>query len=69
MNNKFAQILKELRMEKGLTQQQLADKLHTTQRKVSYWEQQKVEPDLNALIDLSNFFDVSIDYLVGKSDI
>ena len=42
----FAENLKMLRENSKLTQQQLADALHTTQRKVSYWESGKIEPDL-----------------------
>ncbi len=68
MKIKFAENLRTLRTEMGLTQQDLATKMNTTQRKVSYWESEKVEPDLQSLIELSNIFDVSIDYLVGKSD-
>ncbi len=58
----------ELRKEKGLTQLELAKILNTTQRRISYFEQGKVEPDLSALIDLSIYFEVSTDYLIGLRD-
>ena len=68
MEVKFAENLKLLRNEFGLTQSELAEKINTTQRKVSYWELNKVEPDLKSLCDLSTFFNVTIDYLIGKDN-
>jgi transcriptional regulator with XRE-family HTH domain len=52
-----------------LTQWQLADVLETTQRKISYWELGKTEPDLLALWKIADFFDVSVDYLLGRKDV
>lgn len=49
-----------------MTQTQVAEKLKTTQRKVSYWESGKIEPDLDTLISIAELFDVSIDELVGR---
>ena len=68
MEIKFAKRLKELRKEKELLQIDLAKALKTTQRKISYWENEKIEPDLSSLWKLSDYFEVSIDYLIGKSD-
>lgn len=66
MRIKFAENLRSLREESKLTQQQLADALNTTQRKVSYWESGKIQPDLENLWKIFDFFNVSIDELVGK---
>ena len=66
MKNRFAQNAKEYRIAASLTQAELAEKLKTTQRKVSYWESGKIEPDLDTLISIAEFFDVSIDELVGR---
>ncbi len=63
----FAENLKMLRENSKLTQQQLADALHTTQRKVSYWESGKIEPDLENLWKICDYFDISIDELIGRS--
>lgn len=68
MEIKFAKRLKELRKEKNLMQNELAKVLKTTQRKISYWENEKIEPDLASLWKLSEYFEVSIDYLIGKTD-
>lgn len=63
----FAKNIKELREHKNLSQQDLAIALSTTQRKVSYWENGKVEPDLAMLWLIADYFDVSIDYLIGRN--
>lgn len=62
----FASNVRAMRENSRLTQQQLADKLSVTQRKVSYWESGKIEPDLESLWRLADFFDVTIDELVGR---
>lgn len=68
MELKFAQRLKSLRKEKGLKQSELAQALNVTQRKISYWETAQLEPDLLSLWKISNYFGVSCDYLIGKSE-
>ncbi|MBR1975447.1 MAG: helix-turn-helix transcriptional regulator [Clostridia bacterium] len=69
MKIEFSERLKLLRQEMDLTQAKLADVLDTTQRKVSYWESGKIEPDLCSLWKLADFFDVSVDYLLGRKDV
>ena len=64
----FCERLQQLRKEKGLKQSELATILNTTQRRISYMESGKVEPDLETLVLLANFFDVSTDYLIGIED-
>lgn len=66
MNNEFSNNLKKLRIEKKLKQSDLAEKLCTTQRKISYWESGKIEPDITSLWQLADFFEISIDELVGR---
>ncbi len=66
---KFAERLKALRQEWGATQNQLADVFQTTQRRISYLESGRVEPDLRLLWQIADFFDVSIDYLLGRKEI
>lgn len=68
MKNKFASVLKILRIQQNMKQSDLANLLHTTQRKVSYWETSKVEPDLDTLYALADIFDVSVDYLIGRKN-
>ena len=60
--------LKALRLEKGITQQQLADKLGLVHASVSAYERNAKYPSVETLIKLCNFFCVSSDYLLGLSD-
>ena len=53
MKNNFSKNIKEYRLSASLTQGELADRLKTTQRKVSYWESGKIEPDLDTLIAIA----------------
>lgn len=68
MNIIFAERLKDLRKEKGLSQTELAKALNLTQRKISYLETGQLEPDLTILWVISNYFGVSCDFLIGKSE-
>lgn len=64
----FAQRLRTLRIEKNLTQQELADMIGTVKSTISQYETCKREPVLSILIKLANALDVSIPYLIGESD-
>jgi transcriptional regulator with XRE-family HTH domain len=61
--------IKELRTEKGITQADLAKILKISDRAVGYYENGAREPDYSTLLKISEYFDVSIDYLLGASDI
>lgn len=69
MNNKFASRLKELREAKGISRKELAEKMFVSTRLISYWENGKRECDFDTLITLSRFFNESIDYILGNTDI
>lgn len=60
--------LKLLRKQKHMLQLSLAMKLNTTQMSISRYETGKREPDLKTLILIADFFDVSIDYLLERTD-
>ena len=60
--------LKQIREEKGLSQNELAKKINMTQQRISSYENGIREPDIETLKILADFFDVSIDYLLGKTD-
>ncbi len=68
MNKDFCERLIKLRKESGLLQKDLAEKLNTSTRRISHIERGDIEPDLYTLIEISNIFDVSTDYLLGKTD-
>jgi len=64
---KFGILLKELRKEHGMTQEQLAEKLGVTNRTVSRWEVGSNMPDLDIIIDLSELYQIEIkDLLNGE---
>ncbi len=67
--NKFKEILKELRKEKNLTQKALSKEIYVSEDCVYCWEKGRSEPSITDLINLANFFNVSVDYLVGRADI
>ena len=61
-------IINELRIEKNLTQAQLANVLGITQDSISLWERGKRFPDTTYVVKLADFFQVSVYYLLGRSD-
>ena len=64
----FAQRLRELRQEKGLSMKQLAKKLDTTDAAISNWENEINEPKISYLKAIAQYFGVSADYLLGIED-
>lgn len=61
--------LKALREEKGISQQKLAEKIHTSQQNIHRYENGFYEPDIATLKLLADYFETSIDYLVGGTEI
>ena len=67
--NEFGNYLYTLRKSKGMTQQELADKLDVTNKAVSKWETGEAFPETAQLIPLSDIFDVTVDDLLrGKEE-
>ena len=64
----FSERLKELRLEYGITQKQLAEKLMTHQAVIAEWERENKTPRTETIIELCKIFDVSTDYLLGLDD-
>lgn len=60
--------LKKLRTEKKLSQKDIAEYLGITQQAYANYERQARQADYDTLKKLSNFFDVSVDYLLGQTD-
>ncbi len=61
---KVGSFLKELRKEKSLTQEQLAEQLNVSGRTVSRWETGSNMPDISTLVELAEFYDVSIPEII-----
>ncbi|MCL2370504.1 MAG: helix-turn-helix transcriptional regulator [Firmicutes bacterium] len=64
----FSHLLKELRKDKNLTHEQLAQKLGYSSAIIGHWEKGIREPKLSAIKAIAVFFDVSTDYLLGFED-
>lgn len=62
--NQFAQQLKKLRTQKGLSQEGLAEQLHLSRQAISRWETGETAPDLDTLVKLASIFEVTLDELV-----
>lgn len=62
---KIGSFLKELRKEKGLTQEQLAEQFNVSNRSVSRWETGSTLPDISILIELAEFYNVDISDLLN----
>lgn len=60
--------LKELRLAKSMTLKAMAEMLGMVQRNYQRYETGEVDPPLSKAIALADYFDVSLDYLVGRSD-
>ena len=65
----FGNILKKIRQDNNLTQEELAKKIDTSRSNIANDENNKPMPSVDILDKLSKMFNVSIDYLLGKSDI
>ncbi len=61
-------VLKELRNESGLTQTQFAEAIGTSQKNISRWELGETEPSVYYLKKIAEFFNISIDYVLGLED-
>ncbi len=61
--------LKALRNKRGVSQQKLADAINVSQQSINKYENHKIEPDIQTLIKIADYFNTSVDYLVGHSDI
>ena len=60
--------LREIRRAKGISQLKLAMDLNTTQNTISRYETGEREPGINELIKLADYFNVSVDYLIERTD-
>lgn len=64
----FGLILKQLRTKKELTQNELAKILDVSKSNISKYEAGSIEPNMNILVRISEYFKVSVDYLLGRED-
>ena len=67
-NNVIGKRIKELRIERKLSQRELGESLGFSNQLVSFWEAGKREPSLDIVLLLAEFFNTSPNYLLGFSD-
>lgn len=65
MSNNFSNILKKLRKQRNLTQEQIAETLGISCQAISKWETDASYPDISLLPIIADYFGVSVDYLLG----
>ena len=61
--------LRKLRFRDGISQAYLAERIGVSQQAVAKYENEKAEPDIDVLIRIANYFNTSVDYLVGATEI
>ena len=66
--NVYPKRLRQLRLNKNIMVKQVAELLNITPRNYQRYETGEVDPPTSKTIALADFFDVSIDYLVGRTD-
>lgn len=64
----FSERLIELKATHNIRQKDIADNIGVSLRGYQYYEKGTKEPTMSKLIALANYFDVSLDYLVGRTD-
>ena len=64
-DNGFGKILKSLRIEQGISQRELGKRLGVCNQTISFWESGQREPDLDSLVKIAQYFEVSTDYLLS----
>lgn len=64
----IGQRIKELRLEKGISQKKLADAVGVDKRAVIFWEQGVNEPKASYIRNIAEYFECSADFLLGLSD-
>lgn len=64
----FAERIRELRLERGLTQEEVGEIIGVKRYSVYSYEKGRACPEMKGLVALAEYFDVSMDYLAGRTD-
>lgn len=60
--------IKELRVAHGMTQVEFAQKLSVTKQTVSNWENNNIQPSIDMLVKIADYFNATTDYLLGRDN-
>lgn len=66
--NVLGKKLRELRLERGISQKELGENLGFCNQSVSFWETGQREPDLDSIVKICKYFDVTSDFLLGLKE-
>lgn len=66
MKSSLNTVLKKLRKERGMSQEEIAKDLNISQRAYSYYETGERQPSIELIIDMAEYFQIPIDLLVGR---
>ena len=61
--------IRNARIAKGLTQEQVAEAVLVSRQTISNWENENIQPSIDMLVSLANVFNVTTDYLLGLDDV
>ncbi|MCI8912386.1 MAG: helix-turn-helix transcriptional regulator [Clostridia bacterium] len=64
----IGEIIKELRLEKNISQKKLADAIGVSQKAIDFWERGVNEPKASYIVKLADYFEVSADYILGRNN-
>ncbi len=64
----IGEIIKELRLEKNISQKKLADAIGVSQKAIDFWERGVNEPKAYYIVKLADYFEVSADYILGRNN-
>ena len=65
---KIGQKLKALRVKSGLSQEKVAEQLYVSRQAISKWENNEAFPDMENMVALAKFYNVSVDYILASED-
>lgn len=65
----FSEMIKKIRKANGLTQVEFASIFNISNGTIAMWETNKRQPDYDMVVKIANYFNVSIDYLLGRADV
>ena len=68
MKETIGQVIRRLRKERGITQEEMADMLGVTAQAVSKWENDVGIPDVSQFVPIANLFDISMDTLFSREN-
>lgn len=69
MKQQFGDRLRQLRTERNITQEELGKALNSNKSSISHYESNRRLPDANTISRFAEFFNVTVDYILGRSDI